>query len=236
MPNPSFVYNPPLMPYLDILYHDDDIVVAHKPSGLLSVPGKALEHRDSLISRINLVYPTATVVHRLDMATSGILVLALNKDSHRHISKQFELRQTKKRYFAHVHGHVKQDSGEVDLPLICDWPNRPKQMVDVERGKRAVTHFKVVERSKDETQRPFSLVTLYPVTGRSHQLRVHMLALGHPILGDRLYAHDEALSMAPRLQLHAESLGLQHPTQNQWINFQRIIPFSHYRPAPMVTK
>ena len=127
MANPSFVYNPPMTPYLDILYQDEDMVVAHKPSGLLSVPGKALEHRDSLISRVNTVYPTATVVHRLDMATSGILVLALNKDSHRHISKQFELRLTQKRYFARVHGHIEEDSDEVDLPLICDWPNRPKQ-------------------------------------------------------------------------------------------------------------
>ena len=233
MANPSFVYNPPMTPYLDILYQDDDMVVAHKPSGLLSVPGKALEHRDSLISRVNLVYPTATVVHRLDMATSGILVLALNKDSHRHISKQFELRQTKKRYFACVHGHVEQDSGEVNLPLICDWPNRPKQMVDFERGKKAVTRFDVVERTQDEKGQPYSLVALYPITGRSHQLRVHMLALGHPILGDRLYAHEEALSMAPRLQLHAESLSFSHPTRGHWQHFQTPIPFSHYRPEAL---
>ena len=208
-------------------------MVAHKPSGLLSVPGKALEHRDSLISRVNTVYPTATVVHRLDMATSGILVLALNKDSHRHISKQFELRLTQKRYFARVHGHIEEDSGEVDLPLICDWPNRPKQMVDFERGKKAITRFEVIERATDDAARRYTLVALYPITGRSHQLRVHMLALGHPILGDRLYAHDEALSMAPRLQLHAESLSLTHPTLEKWLHFKTPIPFSHYRPGAL---
>ena len=231
MANPSFVYNPPMTPYLDILYQDEDMVVAHKPSGLLSVPGKALEHRDSLISRVNTVYPTATVVHRLDMATSGILVLALNKDSHRHISKQFELRLTQKRYFARVHGHIEEDSGEVDLPLICDWPNRPKQMVDFERGKKAITRFEVIERATDDAARRYTLVALYPITGRSHQLRVHMLALGHPILGDRLYAHDEALSMAPRL--HAESLSLTHPTLEKWLHFKTPIPFSHYRPSAL---
>jgi len=209
------------------------MVVAHKPSGLLSVPGKALEHRDSLISRVNTVYPTATVVHRLDMATSGILVLALNKDSHRHISKQFELRLTQKRYFARVHGHIEEDSGEVDLPLICDWPNRPKQMVDFERGKKAITRFEVIEHATDDAARHYTLVALYPITGRSHQLRVHMLALGHPILGDRLYAHDEALSMAPRLQLHAESLSLTHPTLEKWLHFKTPIPFSHYRPGAL---
>jgi tRNA pseudouridine32 synthase/23S rRNA pseudouridine746 synthase len=167
------------------------------------------------------------------MATSGILVLALTKESHRHISKQFELRQTKKRYFARVHGHIEADTGDVDLPLICDWPNRPKQMVDFERGKKAMTRFEAVERTVDENGRPYSLVALYPITGRSHQLRVHMLALGHPILGDRLYAHDEALAMAPRLQLHAQSLSFCHPTQGQWLHFQTPIPFSQHRPSSL---
>lgn len=233
MANPNFVYNPPLTPYLDFLYRDEDMLVMQKPSGLLSVPGKALEHRDALITRVNRVYPTATVVHRLDMATSGLLVLALNKDSHRNISKQFELRQTKKRYFAKVYGHVLQDSGKVELPLICDWPNRPKQMVDHERGKPACTRFEVIERTNDGENRPFTLVALHPITGRSHQLRVHMLALGHPILGDRLYAHTDALAMAPRLQLHAESLCLTHPTKNEWLIFNSKLPFSNYCPEPL---
>jgi tRNA pseudouridine32 synthase/23S rRNA pseudouridine746 synthase len=226
MANPSFVYNPPQLPYLNILYRDDDIVVADKPSGLLSVPGKAQEHKDALITRINLVFPTATVVHRLDMATSGIMVMALNKHSHRHISKQFELRQTKKRYFARIFGQLAEELGKVDLPLICDWPNRPKQMVDYERGKPSQTLFERISSNENET-----LVALYPVTGRSHQLRVHMLSLGHPILGDRLYAHEEALAMAPRLQLHAQSLCFTHPTTNQWLRFHTPIPFSDYQPG-----
>ena len=233
MPNPDFVYNPPMSPYLDFVYQDNDIVVAHKPSGLLSVPGKAAEHKDSLITRVNVVYPTATVVHRLDMATSGLMVLALNKDSHRNISKQFELRQTKKRYFARVYGHIADEQGEINLPLICDWPNRPKQMVDFERGKRAITQFQVVSREVDSKQRPFTLVALHPITGRSHQLRVHMLELGHPILGDRLYAHTDALDMAPRLQLHAESLSLKHPQTGDWQHFRSAIPFSEHSPEPI---
>lgn len=234
MANPSFVYQPPMIPYLDFIFRDEDMVVAHKPSGLLSVPGKAQEHKDALITRVNTVLPTATVVHRLDMATSGILVMALNKDSHRHISKQFELRKTKKRYFAKVYGHITDDKGDVDLPLICDWPNRPKQMVDHERGKRALTHYEVIERAVDANGQAFTLVALYPITGRSHQLRVHMLALGHPILGDRLYAHPDALAMASRLQLHAESLCFIHPNNGQWLNFQCQVPFSQYRPDPLL--
>ena len=258
MANPALVYNPPVQPYLTILYQDDDILVANKPSGLLSVPGKAEEHKDSLISRVNTVFPTATVVHRLDMATSGIMVMALNKESHRHISKQFELRQTKKRYFARVFGNVKNSEGEVNLPLICDWPNRPKQMVDYARGKKALTHYEVVDVIPKVSPQPVNsaasassytspststtselsetLVALYPVTGRSHQLRVHMLELGHPILGDRLYAHAEALSMAERLQLHAESLSFAHPASEDWLTFQTPIPFTayaHYSPAPL---
>lgn len=233
MPNPDFVYNPPMSPYLDFVYQDNDIVVAQKPSGLLSVPGKAPEHKDALITRVNVVYPTATVVHRLDMATSGLMVLALNKDSHRNISKQFELRHTKKRYFARVYGHIADEQGEINLPLICDWPNRPKQMVDFERGKRAITQFQVVSREVDAQQRPFTLVALHPITGRSHQLRVHMLELGHPILGDRLYAHKDALDMAPRLQLHAESLSLKHPKTDDWQHFRSAIPFSGYSPEPL---
>ena len=214
-------YAPPLLPYLNILYQDDDLIVLNKPSGLLSVPGKALEHKDSLQLRVQRVFPTATIVHRLDMATSGILVMALNKASHVAISRQFELRQTTKSYLARVHGKLEQDTGKVDLPLICDWPNRPKQMVDHERGKKALTHWQVVERGEDET-----LVRLTPVTGRSHQLRVHMLSLGHPILGDRLYAHADALATAKRLQLHAEELSFLHPVTQQPLNFVCPAPFT----------
>lgn len=228
MANPSFVYNPPQSPYLDILYQDDAIVVANKPSGLLSVPGKAPAHKDALITRVQRVFPTASVVHRLDMATSGIMIMALSKAANRYLSHQFASRQTQKRYFARVHGCMRQPAGMVDLPLICDWPNRPKQMVCQQTGKPSLTYYTVVERQTDST-----LVALKPVTGRSHQLRVHMLALGHPILGDRLYAHPEALAMAPRLQLHAQTLIIRHPDTQQWCHFTTPIPFSTHTPAPL---
>lgn len=207
-------YNPPTSPYINIIYRDNDIVILNKPSGLLTVPGKAPEHKDSLINRVNCVFPTATIVHRLDMATSGIICLALNKAAHREISRQFQDRETKKRYIARVYGKLSEQTGSVDLPLICDWPNRPKQMVDFERGKPSLTHFEVLEFEENATR-----LALTPITGRSHQLRVHMLSLGHVILGDRLYAHPEALAMAKRLQLHAEYLSFVHPTTKKQLSF-----------------
>ncbi|MEQ3653401.1 MAG: bifunctional tRNA pseudouridine(32) synthase/23S rRNA pseudouridine(746) synthase RluA [Glaciecola sp.] len=208
-------YEPPTNPYLKILYQDEDILVCDKPSGLLTVPGKAPEHRDSLQTRVQRVFPSATIVHRLDMATSGILILALNKPAHVHISRQFENRLTSKRYFARVFGHLEQEHGSIDLPLICDWPNRPKQMVDHERGKPSQTHYQVVSRDAYST-----LVELTPITGRSHQLRVHMLALGHPILGDRLYAHQAALAKSQRLCLHAQMHQFAHPSSEQVMRFE----------------
>ncbi|BDX05577.1 bifunctional tRNA pseudouridine(32) synthase/23S rRNA pseudouridine(746) synthase RluA [Planctobacterium marinum] len=214
-------YNPPISPWLKFLYRDEDILVLEKPSGLLSVPGKQAEHKDSLQLRVQRVFPSATVVHRLDMATSGIMLFALNKAAHKHIGLQFEKRLTKKRYFARVYGNPEQEQGSVDLPLICDWPNRPKQKVDAENGKKALTHYQVVHTAEN-----WSLVELTPVTGRSHQLRVHMLSLGHPILGDRLYAHQEALSMAPRLQLHAAELGIEHPVNGEMLQFNSPHPFA----------
>jgi tRNA pseudouridine32 synthase/23S rRNA pseudouridine746 synthase len=213
-------YAPPTSPYLDIKYQDEDFLILNKPSGLLSVPGKAPEHKDSLQFRVQRVLPTATIVHRLDMATSGLLVMALNKAAHRHISKQFELRQTQKSYIAVVFGQIEQESGEIDLPLICDWPNRPKQMVDHTRGKSAQTHWRVLDRQESSTR-----LELTPITGRSHQLRVHMLSIGHPILGDRLYAHDEALGMSSRLLLHAQTLSFKHPQLEQTMTFNCPVPF-----------
>ncbi|MBT1452200.1 RluA family pseudouridine synthase [Glaciecola sp. XM2] len=207
-------YNPPTAPYLRLLHADEDLLVLDKPSGLLSVPGKAPEHKDSLQLRVQRVYPQATVVHRLDMATSGLMLFALNKASHRHISKQFELRQVHKTYFARVFGHLNHRSGDVSAPLICDWPNRPKQMVDVENGKKAHTEYEVVEEGLYS-----SLVRLHPLTGRSHQLRVHMLHIGHPILGDKLYAKDKALSASPRLLLHAQSIAFCHPSTGHEVRF-----------------
>ena len=219
--NPDFVYQPPMSPYIDIIYQDDDLVVLNKNSGLLTVPGRLPEHQDCLQNRVNRVLPTATIVHRLDMATSGILLMALNKPAHVEISRQFEKRLTKKKYLARVHGQLEQPAGEINLPLICDWPNRPKQMVDHERGKKACTQYQLLEQAQDH-----ALVELTPITGRSHQLRVHMLALGHPILGDRLYAHDQALAMTSRLQLHALELTINHPVTKQAMYFRAPCPFA----------
>lgn len=213
-------YAPPTSPYLKILYRDDHLVVLDKPSGLLSVPGKALEHKDSLQLRVQRVFPSATVVHRLDMATSGIMLMAMNKASHKHLSLQFEKRQTAKTYYAKVWGKIEKPSGTVELPLICDWPNRPKQKVDYENGKPATTHWQRIETGPN-----YSVVKLTPITGRSHQLRVHMLSLGHPILGDRLYSHEEAKTMAPRLQLHATELSFTHPQKQESLTFNSKPPF-----------
>ena len=223
--NPDFIYQPPMSPYLDIIYKDDDLVVINKGSGLLSVPGRLPEHQDCLQNRVSRVLPNATIVHRLDMATSGIILMALNKPAHVDISRQFEKRLTKKSYIARVCGEVKESNGSIDLPLICDWPNRPKQKVDYDQGKKALTYWRVI--SIDERQGEVStLLELTPITGRSHQLRVHMLALGHPILGDRLYAHDRALNVSQRLQLHAQVLEIAHPVNGEKRVFTAPCPFN----------
>lgn len=213
-------YEPPLWPYLEIVYQDNDLLVLNKPSGLLTVPGKAVEHQDCLERRVQRVFPTARIVHRLDMATSGLVVMALSLDSQRQLNRQFELRQTAKHYIARLEGVLTAKQGSVELPLICDWPNRPKQMVCFSRGKKALTHFEVL--SSDACS---SRVRLTPVTGRSHQLRVHMQWLGHPILGDKFYASAAGLAAADRLQLHAEYLALRHPVDATWLEFSAASPF-----------
>ncbi|UXO67882.1 bifunctional tRNA pseudouridine(32) synthase/23S rRNA pseudouridine(746) synthase RluA [Pantoea dispersa] len=214
-------YNPPLDPWLHILYQDEHIMVVNKPSGLLSVPGRLEEHKDSVMTRIQRDFPQAESVHRLDMATSGVIVLALTKAAERELKRQFREREPAKQYVARVWGHPAAEQGMIDLPLICDWPNRPKQMVSVELGKPAQTEYQVLAYDADNSAR----VQLKPITGRSHQLRVHLLALGHPILGDRFYAHPEALAMAPRLQLHAESLTITHPAFGNSMTFRQPADF-----------
>ncbi len=215
-----------MSPYLDIIYQDDDIVVLNKASGILSVPGRLPEHQDCLQNRVQRVLPTATVVHRLDMATSGIMIMALNKPAHVAISRQFEQRKTQKSYLARVWGLVEQSEGSVDLPLISDWPNRPKQKVDHENGKKSLTHYRVLSHKNATDEKASTFLELTPITGRSHQLRVHMLALGHPILGDKLYAPKDALIMRNRLQLHALTLSLFHPSSEQAITFNAPCPFN----------
>lgn len=208
-----FDYKPPTSP-LDILYQDKDIIVLNKPSGLLSVPGRQDHMKDSLSKRVQDRFPTATIVHRLDMDTSGIMLMALTRQAHRHMSMQFEKRATEKSYIAVLYGLVEQAEGEINLPLILDWPNRPLHMVDHDNGKNALTRWKVLTREQNFTRMAF-----YPVTGRTHQLRVHAQAIGHPILGDSLYAHDKARTMADRLLLHATKITLLHPVTREKIVF-----------------
>ncbi|NIY79553.1 RluA family pseudouridine synthase [Celeribacter sp. HF31] len=211
-------YNPPQDP-LDVLHMDHEILVVNKPSGLLSVPGKGEHLADCLMSRIQTAFPEALLIHRLDRDTSGVMVFALTPHAQRHIGLQFEKRQTKKTYVAWVYGHIAEKTGTVDLPLIVDWPNRPKQMVCHETGKPAVTDWRVVRYQDNQTR-----VRLMPKTGRSHQLRVHMLALGHPIMGDPFYATGEARD-APRLMLHAEQLRFRHPDGGAGLSFTAKCPF-----------
>lgn len=214
-------YAPPMTPYLDILYRDEDVIVLNKPSGLLSVRGRAEAHFDSVQTRVQRVLPTASVVHRLDMATSGLIIMALNKSANSALSRQFQQRSVSKTYYARVFGTPVERQGEIDLPLICDWPNRPKQMVDHDNGKPSTTQYEVV--SQDAYS---ALVKLTPITGRSHQLRVHMQALGHPILGDRLYANDKALAVSDRLLLHAQSISFDHPVSGERLSFESAHDFS----------
>ncbi|MCR9215435.1 MAG: pseudouridine synthase [Proteobacteria bacterium] len=198
-------YSPPLQP-LVILYEDEYLIAIDKPSGLLSVPGHGEERKDCAESRCRADYPSALTIHRLDMETSGILLLALSSKTQQEMSRLFRERQIEKRYEAWVAGEVSDEKGEIDLPLIKDWPNRPRQKVDMALGKPSLTHWQRVE-----IRNGASRLALFPKTGRSHQLRVHLQAIGHPILGDGLYAPPELASAVPRLQLHAERLAFTHP-------------------------
>lgn len=221
MPNqvtPLTHYCPAIEP-LNIIYADDDILVLNKPSGLLSVPGKGAHLSDCLEARAKAQFPTARIVHRLDMHTSGLLIMALHAGAHRNLSAQFEKRMVEKTYEALVFGQMVDQSGLIELPLRCDWERRPLQMVDHTHGKPSQTRYQVRNTSKQMTR-----VALYPLTGRSHQLRVHMLALGHPILGDEFYAHNNAIKLSPRpdhgLCLHARALTIEHPITGRMMEFQ----------------
>ena len=214
-----FVYEPPKTP-LDILYIDEDILVVNKPSGLLTVPGKELKHHDSLELRVKIEYPNSFLIHRLDMDTSGVIIFALSKSTQRSLNLQFEKRIVKKLYEARVFGNIKEDNGFIDLPLIVDWPNRPLQKIDAKEGKSALTHWQVLDREGDVTR-----VALMPETGRTHQLRVHMMSLGHTILGDRFYGNVAEINLANELQLHAKDLMIIHPKNGKKITFKAPLPF-----------
>ncbi|MDF1717057.1 MAG: RluA family pseudouridine synthase [Antarcticimicrobium sp.] len=211
-------YDPPTDP-LEILYEDAQLVAVNKPAGLLSVPGKGAHLADCLLSRVQAAFPDALLVHRLDRDTSGVIVFALTPYAQRHMSLQFEKRMTKKTYVARVRGRLEPKEGIVDLPLIVDWPNRPLQKVCHETGKPAETGWKVLKYGESETR-----VRLFPKTGRSHQLRVHMLALGHPILGDPLYATGAAREF-PRLMLHSEELRIKNPEGGVSLKIRAKAPF-----------
>lgn len=218
---PHFVYNPPSHPYLDIIYQDEDLIILNKPAGLLSVPGREHKHKDSIAFRIMRVWPSACVVHRLDLATSGLIILAMKKSAQSHISRQFQQKNIHKTYFARVEGIINKTSGLIDLPIRCDWERRPRQIVDFELGKNSQTQWEVVKREQQTT-----LVRLTPLTGRTHQLRVHMQQIGHAILGDNFYASAFGKKLSPnRLALHAASITLTHPTTNERITFNCVAPF-----------
>jgi tRNA pseudouridine32 synthase/23S rRNA pseudouridine746 synthase len=200
------VYNPPMEPYVSILYRDDDLIVLDKPSGLLSVPGRNPALFDSLATRVQKQFPKALMINRLDKDTSGIVLMSLNRKAHAAIALQFENRTTQKSYIAVVYGEVVGESGHIDLPLAIDPDNKPRHRVDHENGRAAQTDWHVLER----LPLPATRVRLHPLTGRTHQLRVHMKAIGHPILGDEFYADGVALAASNRLLLHAQELSFRH--------------------------
>ena len=204
------------------LHADASLLVVCKPAGLLSVPGRGADKQDCVASRVQAAYRDALVVHRLDMATSGLMLFARGSEVQRRLSMAFEQRHIHKRYIAVVHGAVLHDTGEINLPLLTDWPNRPLQKVDFAQGKASLTRYTVITRDLAQNS---SRVLLEPVTGRSHQLRVHLRELGHPIWGDALYAPPSVLALSPRLLLHASALRLSHPATDEALQFDSASPF-----------
>lgn len=202
---------------IDLIYQDESLIVANKPAGLLAVPGRGADKQGCLARRLQAQFPDALVVHRLDMATSGLLLFARGAEMQRRLSHLFSKREVQKRYVAVVSGQLESPSGEIDLPLIGDWPNRPKQKVDHASGKPSLTRYRLLahDAATDTTR-----VELEPVTGRTHQLRVHLAAIGHPILGDALYGEE-----AERLMLHASELSFVHPLSGELLCLKSEAPF-----------
>lgn len=215
------------MSELDVIHEDENLIVLNKPAGLLAVPGKGPDKQDCLSTRAQARWPDALVVHRLDMATSGLVVMARGIEAQRTLSLAFEERRVHKRYTAVVAGDLinpQPDNGwnTIELPLTADWPNRPRQKVDLEHGKPSVTRWRI---APGPTNPGTTRLELEPVTGRTHQLRVHLQALGHPMVGDALYAAPHQQAMADRLLLHAHWLKLSHPFHGQTLEFQSPCPF-----------
>jgi len=205
---------------VSLIHADDHLVVIDKPAGMLSVPGRGDDKQDCAWRRVCESFPDALIVHRIDMATSGLLVLARGPAAQRRLSLAFARREVRKRYVAVVHGFITPWAGKIDLPLIADWPERPKQKVDLAAGKPSLTRYLCVGH---DVAGHTSRVELEPVTGRSHQLRVHLLALGHAIVGDRLYGASD--DMAPRLMLHACDLAFPHPHDGRLLVLHSATPF-----------
>ena len=215
-------YHPPPNNGLEVIYRDEALLVLNKPSGLLAVPGRGEAKQDSLALRVQAEYPQARVVHRLDMATSGLMIMALGAEMQRRLQRLFEERAVQKQYQAVVNGRPEPAAGRINLPLITDWPNRPKQRVDHVRGKPSVTRYRLLHYLPDTDS---SRLELRPETGRSHQLRVHMLALGHVILGDNLYADPALCAKTTRLLLHATALAFTHPETGRRLQLESDSPF-----------
>lgn len=219
-----FDYQPPSVPWLDLRYQDRDVIIINKPSGLLSNPGRAAHTFDCALTRLQSLYPETILVHRLDCATSGIMVFARNKKAESHLKTQFQDRQNEKVYIAEVMGLVEQDAGIIDLAIAPDPEHPPYQKtqpVGTTNAKSALTHYRVLARRANST-----LVELTPETGRPHQLRVHMLALGHPILGDEFYGDAKVIKARARLCLHAQSLRFTHPYSGKTMHFYSKHPFT----------
>ena len=205
-----------------VVHVDDAIVAVDKPAGLLSVPGRGADKQDCAWTRVRCCWPEAEVVHRLDMATSGLLVFARGAVVQRRLQAAFAERRVDKCYVAVVHGLPEEDNGSIALPLVADWPRRPRQKVDATRGRPSLTHWRVVSR---DSAAALTRLELQPVTGRSHQLRVHLLAAGWPIVGDTLYGAQETASLAPRLMLHASTLAFEHPLSGRPMRLRCAPPF-----------
>jgi tRNA pseudouridine32 synthase/23S rRNA pseudouridine746 synthase len=216
-------YRPPPDIGLEVVHLEPSFVVLVKQPGLLSEPGRGPDKRDSLLVRAQAQYPDARIVHRLDMMTSGLLVLAREARAHAVLSESFRERDVHKRYEALVHGRPAADAGEIDLPLTVDWPNRPRQVVCRETGKASLTRYRVTGGADDPRNGGLTRVALEPVTGRTHQLRVHLAASGHPIAGDPFYGHADDPS--PRMMLHACGLQFGHPWTGQVLTFSIPVPF-----------
>lgn len=222
-PHPALPATDALLPGgITIVHEDSALVVVDKPSGMLCVPGRGPDKADCLASRVQAVYSDALVVHRLDMATSGLVVFARGQTAQSRLSVFFRDRQIGKRYLAVVAGRVPANDGEIDLPIGTDWPNRPRRRIDRETGKPSLTRYRVLGSDARAAQ---SRLELEPVTGRTHQLRLHLQAIGHPIVGDLLYADGPVATAAPRLLLHATRLELAHPLTGEALALTSPAPF-----------